>query len=98
MHNEERNDTHVSRQPCRPDSSAAHYRSGAGAGGRVAAADRLQSCAAATGCAVRGAVNGLMVEVLDGYMRAQLIDGVSTAEKREQDMAQVSRVLHSYLK
>ncbi|BEV70860.1 MULTISPECIES: metal/formaldehyde-sensitive transcriptional repressor [unclassified Paludibacterium] len=48
--------------------------------------------------AVRGAVNGLMAEVLDGYMRTHLMDGGSTEEKREQDMAQVSRVLHAYLK
>jgi DNA-binding FrmR family transcriptional regulator len=48
--------------------------------------------------AIRGAVNGLMVEVLEGHLRAHLIAPDRAPEAREHDMEQVVRVLHSYLK
>ena len=48
--------------------------------------------------AVRGAVNGLMLEVLEGHMREHLgADEASPAERLE-DLDQVVRVLRSYLK
>lgn len=36
--------------------------------------------------AVRGAVNGLMLEVLEGHMREHLGAEAATAEQREQDL------------
>ncbi|TDR79640.1 metal/formaldehyde-sensitive transcriptional repressor [Paludibacterium purpuratum] len=48
--------------------------------------------------AIRGAINGLMAEVLDSYMREHLAAPDVSHESREQGMEQLSRVLHSYLK
>lgn len=48
--------------------------------------------------AIRGAVNGLMAEVLEGHMREHLAaDGVD-AKTRAEDLDQVIRVLRSYMK
>ncbi|MGL6336659.1 metal/formaldehyde-sensitive transcriptional repressor [Aeromonas jandaei] len=48
--------------------------------------------------AIRGAVNGLMLEVLEGHMREHLgAEGATHAELLE-DLDQVVRVLRSYLK
>ncbi|NMG67308.1 metal-sensing transcriptional repressor [Azoarcus indigens] len=48
--------------------------------------------------AIRGAVNGLMMEVLDGHLREHLgAEGQSPAE-READLDRVVGVLRSYLK
>ena len=47
--------------------------------------------------AVRGAVNGLMNEVIEGYIREHL--GVDVPEEqRSQDMEKLIKVLHSYIK
>lgn len=48
--------------------------------------------------AIRGAVNGLMLEVLEGHLREHLGAEESTPTQRQQDLDQVSRVLRSYLK
>lgn len=48
--------------------------------------------------AIRGAVNGLMTEVLDGHIREHLADIHITPEHRAKDLEQVSRILRSYLK
>ncbi|MEW7865975.1 metal/formaldehyde-sensitive transcriptional repressor [Aeromonas diversa] len=48
--------------------------------------------------AIRGAVNGLMLEVLEGHLREHLGAEESTPEQRLQDLESVSRVLRSYLK
>lgn len=48
--------------------------------------------------AIRGAVNGLMVEVLEGQIREHVAAGGLTAEEREQEVNQVAAVLRSYLK
>jgi DNA-binding FrmR family transcriptional regulator len=48
--------------------------------------------------AVRGAINGLMAEVLDGYLREYVTPAEALDEARSRDLAQVSRVLHAYLK
>ncbi|RXZ45134.1 metal/formaldehyde-sensitive transcriptional repressor [Crenobacter cavernae] len=48
--------------------------------------------------AIRGAVNGLMAQVLEGHMREHLGDVAATPEQREQDLEQVLSVLRSYLK
>lgn len=48
--------------------------------------------------AIRGAVNGLMAEVLEGHLREHLgEENVPPAQRRE-DLEQVIRVLRSYLK
>ena len=48
--------------------------------------------------AVRGAVNGLMLEVLEGHMREHLGAEEATHTERLEDLDQVVRVLRSYLK
>ena len=48
--------------------------------------------------AIRGAVNGLMLEVLEGHMREHLGAPDATPTERLEDLDQVVRVLRSYLK
>ncbi|MFQ2600747.1 metal/formaldehyde-sensitive transcriptional repressor [Aeromonas caviae] len=48
--------------------------------------------------AIRGAVNGLMLEVLEGHMREHLGPEEATHAERLDDLDQVVRVLRSYLK
>ena len=48
--------------------------------------------------AIRGAVNGLMAEVLEGHLREHLGPQVEDAQQREADLDQVIGVLRSYLK
>ncbi len=47
--------------------------------------------------AVRGAVNGLMTEVLEGHLREH-VAARGSPEHRQADLDAVIRVLHSYLK
>lgn len=48
--------------------------------------------------AIRGAVNGLMAEVLEGHLREHLLEEGRTQQEREDDLEQVVGVLRSYLK
>jgi DNA-binding FrmR family transcriptional regulator len=48
--------------------------------------------------AVRGAVAGLMTQVLEGHIREHLGAPESTPEERGQDVEQVVAVLRSYLR
>jgi DNA-binding FrmR family transcriptional regulator len=51
--------------------------------------------------AIRGAVNGLMAEVLEGHLREHLLDGATAPEQdpaRQQEVDQVMRIVRSYLK
>jgi len=48
--------------------------------------------------AVRGAVNGLMTEVLEGHIREHLGDHASSAAQRSEDTEAVVAALRSYLK
>lgn len=48
--------------------------------------------------AIRGAVNGLMAEVLEGHIREHLGGDDIPQEQRNEDVAQVIAVLRSYLK
>ena len=48
--------------------------------------------------AVRGAVNGLMVEVLEGHIREHLGQPDIEPTQREKDMAALATTLRSYLK
>lgn len=48
--------------------------------------------------AIRGAINGLMVEVLEGHLRQHVgAEGLSASE-RDRELDQVAAVLRSYLK
>ena len=48
--------------------------------------------------AIRGAVNGLMAEVLEDHIREHLGAQDASAQQRDADVAQVVAVLRSYLK
>ena len=48
--------------------------------------------------AIRGAVNGLMGEVLEGHIREHLGPEVVSPKERREDLEQVVGVLRSYLK
>lgn len=48
--------------------------------------------------AIRGAVNGLMVEVLEGHLRDHLSSDALPEVQRQADLEQVVAVLRSYLK
>lgn len=48
--------------------------------------------------AVRGAVNGLMAQVLEGHVREHLAAADATPKQREQDIEQLMTVLRSYMK
>lgn len=48
--------------------------------------------------AIRGAVNGLMLEVLEGHMREHLGAAEATPAERMEDLDQVVSILRSYLK
>ncbi|CAI1532961.1 metal/formaldehyde-sensitive transcriptional repressor [Serratia proteamaculans] len=48
--------------------------------------------------AVRGAVNGLMTQVLEGHVREHLAAEDATPQQREQDIDQLMTVLRSYMK
>ncbi len=48
--------------------------------------------------AIRGAVNGLMSEVLEGHIREHLGANDISPQQRSEDLEQVVAVLRSYLK
>jgi len=48
--------------------------------------------------AIRGAVNGLMVQVLEGHLRDHLDAEDRSPQQRRDDLEQVVAVLRSYLK
>lgn len=48
--------------------------------------------------AVRGAVNGLMAQVLEGHVRNHLAAEDATPQLREQDVEQLMSVLRTYMK
>ncbi len=48
--------------------------------------------------AIRGAVSGLMTEVLEGHIREHLVSGELSAEQRNEDVEQVIAVLRSYIR
>ncbi|MBI2728487.1 MAG: metal/formaldehyde-sensitive transcriptional repressor [Polaromonas sp.] len=48
--------------------------------------------------AIRGAVNGLMMEVLDGHLREHLGTEALSAVQREKDIDQVVSIFRSYMK
>ncbi|AUZ73563.1 metal/formaldehyde-sensitive transcriptional repressor [Aeromonas hydrophila] len=70
------------------------------AGALESALEQESDCAAILQqiAAIRGAVNGLMLEVLEGHMREHLGAEEATQAERLEDLDQVVRVLRSYLK
>ena len=48
--------------------------------------------------AVRGAVNGLMSELLEGHIREHLMNEETTPQARSDDMEAIVAVIRSYLK
>lgn len=48
--------------------------------------------------AIKGAVNGLMREVLDGHLREHLGANDISSQQREEEVEQVILILKSYLK
>jgi DNA-binding FrmR family transcriptional regulator len=48
--------------------------------------------------AIKGAVNGLMREVLDGHLREHLGANNMSSQQREEEVEQVILILKSYLK
>ncbi|PWC12069.1 hypothetical protein B4923_12285 [Brenneria roseae subsp. americana] len=48
--------------------------------------------------AVRGAVNGLMTEVLEGHIREHLMDESHSSQERSEDLEEIVSVIRSYLK
>jgi DNA-binding FrmR family transcriptional regulator len=48
--------------------------------------------------AVRGAVNGLITEVLEGHIREHLGTDAVSPEQRNEDLEQIVAALRSYLK
>lgn len=48
--------------------------------------------------AVRGAVNGLMGEVLEGHLRDHVADGEMSAKQRAAELEDVISVVRSYVK
>ncbi|MGL4472023.1 MAG: metal/formaldehyde-sensitive transcriptional repressor [Aeromonas hydrophila] len=70
------------------------------AGALESALEQESDCAAILQqiAAIRGAVNGLMLEVLEGHMREHLGAEEATQAERLEALDQVVRVLRSYLK
>lgn len=64
------------------------------------ALERETECAAVLQqiAAIRGAVNGLMAEVLEGHIREHLGPEAVSPKERREDLEQVVDVLRSYLK
>jgi len=48
--------------------------------------------------AIRGAVSGLMTEVLEGHIRDHLVSGELDEAERNRDVEQVIAVLRSYIR
>ncbi|ACD90246.1 protein of unknown function DUF156 [Chlorobium limicola DSM 245] len=48
--------------------------------------------------AIRGAVSGLMIEVLEGHIRDHLVSGELSEAQRNKDVEEVVAVIRSYLR
>ncbi|MCH4248925.1 metal/formaldehyde-sensitive transcriptional repressor [Acinetobacter populi] len=49
-------------------------------------------------CAIRGAMNGLMTELLEVHLKDTLVAGESTEQQRHDELSDISKILKSYLK
>jgi DNA-binding FrmR family transcriptional regulator len=70
------------------------------AAGLARALEQETECAAVLQqiAAIRGAVNGLMAQVLEGHLREHLDAEDRSPQQRQEDLEQVLSVLRSYLK
>ncbi len=48
--------------------------------------------------AIRGAVNGLMAEVLEGHLREHVVAENLSAKERARELDQIATVIRSYMK
>ena len=49
-------------------------------------------------CSVRGAINGLMNEMLEVHLKDTLVSGETTEQQRSKELAEIAKILKSYLK
>ncbi|MDO7410116.1 BCR protein [Acinetobacter baumannii] len=49
-------------------------------------------------CSVRGAINGLMNELLEVHLKDTLVSGETSETERQAELVEVSKILKSYLK
>lgn len=49
-------------------------------------------------CSVRGAINGLMNEMLEVHLKDTLVTGDSTEQERKDEFVDIAKILKSYLK
>ena len=48
--------------------------------------------------AIRGAINGLMAELIEGHLKEHVASDATTSEECQQDVDSIIRVIRSYLK
>ena len=49
-------------------------------------------------CSVRGAINGLMNEMLEVHLKDTLVTGETTEQQRREELTEIAKILKSYLK
>ncbi|AUX91289.1 MULTISPECIES: metal/formaldehyde-sensitive transcriptional repressor [Acinetobacter] len=49
-------------------------------------------------CSIRGAINGLMNEMLEVHLKDTLVSGETTEQQRNEELAEIAKILKSYLK
>ncbi|WP_089606511.1 metal/formaldehyde-sensitive transcriptional repressor [Acinetobacter piscicola] len=49
-------------------------------------------------CSVRGAINGLMNEMLEVHLKDTLVSGETTEQQRSEELNEIAKILKSYLK
>lgn len=49
-------------------------------------------------CSVRGAINGLMNELLEVHLKDTLVSGDTSENERQQELNEIAKILKSYLK
>lgn len=49
-------------------------------------------------CSIRGAINGLMNEMLEVHLKDTLVSGETTENQRQEELFEIAKILKSYLK
>ena len=49
-------------------------------------------------CSIRGASNGLMNEMIEVHLKDTLVSGETTEQQRSEELAEIAKILKSYLK
>lgn len=49
-------------------------------------------------CSIRGAINGLMNELLEIHLKDTLVSGETTENQRQEELFEITKILKSYLK